>query len=218
MSRDTIDVWVASIDRFGEDDLSILDDNERHRRHSYRDVGDAARFVAGALMVRYAIGSLAGTDPGEVRVSRVCRSCGGYHGAPLTDDTDLRIAVSHSDRLAAVAVGRSIGLGIDVERTADRFSKAVARRFLPDGDRLESADDFCRSWTRMEAASKAVGIGLNPRSARWKTEPPEGEGPFRYRTEDGVVSVLDFDPGPGYRGAVAIRASIMPSLRFHQKF
>jgi 4'-phosphopantetheinyl transferase len=86
------------------------------------------------------------------------------HGCGLTFNA------THGDDLVAVAVSREIEVGIDVERIRPIAERAaIVRQFFHPAearaiDALPPADAelaFFRCWTRKEAISKALGLGLS---------------------------------------------------------
>ena len=90
-------------------------------------------------------------------------------GKPSARDLPVRFNVSHSGRVALIAVSRDLEIGVDVEqvwqdddpyRLADRYFSAnelAALTGLPEAARTEA---FFWIWTRKEAYIKARGDGL----------------------------------------------------------
>jgi 4'-phosphopantetheinyl transferase len=130
-------------------------------------------------------------------------------------DCRLRFNLSHSGALAACAFGLECEIGVDLEQIRpmpDLFDIA-GRFFSPDECRdLEAVPPsqreagFFTCWTRKEAYIKAVGGGLSIPldSFRVSLLPDEPARLIHARPEDGGPWTLDaFDPGAGYRGAVA---------------
>lgn len=81
----------------------------------------------------------------------------------------LHFNLSHSERLALVAVSQDLEVGVDVERIEpERDLVALAERALMPEDAAavreaaesEQADVFYERWTRHEARVKCLGIGL----------------------------------------------------------
>jgi 4'-phosphopantetheinyl transferase len=139
------------------------------------------------------------------------------YGKPsLEPSCDFHFNLSHSDELAAVAVGPN-ELGVDLEfiRPLEDFENVATSFFsvreidelqrYPAAERLRA---FYRCWTRKEAFVKAIGEGLSiplssfvmslteKEAALLETSPPE-------RATDWTVIALD--PGSEYVGAVAVR-------------
>lgn len=87
----------------------------------------------------------------------------------LMNGGDLRFNISHTDGKAVFAFIREYEIGVDIEKIlpdvnvweiAEGFCAPGERRVLAElsGDRL--AEVFFRCWTRKEAFTKALGMGL----------------------------------------------------------
>jgi 4'-phosphopantetheinyl transferase len=102
---------------------------------------------------------------------------------------ELRFNLSHSHELALVAVASHREVGIDVEklRPMSRYAAIADRYFLPTEPAPRNEVDFFRSWTRIEAALKACGVGLYGASM-------ELEGDW---------TVQEIDAGEGFAAAAA---------------
>jgi len=172
----TVHVWVVP-----------LDDPDKRRR---RELAHAAqrRILAGYL----------GTDPEAVQLTRT-RS-----GKPALAGGGLEFNLSHSGRLALVAVSRDLPVGVDVQEPHATVRKpwfaariCTPREYEAVG-RLADPEALLRLWVRKEAVIKCRGEGS-------------------YVAVDGI-DVLDdrVDGGwlcrdlpmvePGYHAAVATRA------------
>jgi hypothetical protein len=68
-----------------------------------------------------------------------------------------------------------------------RYADLAERFFPPDEDRPDSAGDFLRRWTRLEALWKARGVGLYGAGA----------------AAEGTWTVMEVDAGEGFAAAVA---------------
>lgn len=127
--------------------------------------------------------------------------------------------LSHCDDAAAVAVCRTAEVGIDIERVRP-VRNGLARRYfsqveasgleaLPEAECLES---FFRCWTRKEAFLKATGEGIRRGLDSFCVTFSPGD-PARVDSIDGdreaanAWTLLDFDPGEGLIGAVAVKAA-----------
>lgn len=138
-------------------------------------------------------------------------------GKPRLADADCRLQfnLSHSGALGACAVATDCDLGVDIEhirQMPDLFD--IAGRFfsreecadlegLPP-DRQESA--FFNCWTRKEAYIKAIGGGLSiPLNSFRVSLVPNEPARLISNCENDVHrwNIQEFDPGAGYRGAVA---------------
>jgi 4'-phosphopantetheinyl transferase len=143
----------------------------------------------------------------------------GYNeqGKPhITDpDCNLRFNLSHSGALGTCAFAMDCEIGIDIEQIRampDLFD--IARRFFSPEEckDLETVPPHAREaaffdcWARKEAYIKAIGGGLSVPLDSFRVSLFEGEPArlVRARRDDaGPWTIQEFDPGPGYRGAVA---------------
>jgi 4'-phosphopantetheinyl transferase len=154
----------ATIDRLVE----CLSDEERQRSQRFlRDV-DRQQFIVSHGAVRTILGQYLGIPPGHIEIKI------GPGGKPQLANSPhfppLHHNLSHSERLAMIAVTLDHEVGVDVERIRPSVDiESIVQRFfapgertrwqaLPDHERLAA---FFRCWTRKEAYLKARGIGLS---------------------------------------------------------
>ena len=210
-----VDVWRLDCARH-EDAArvfeSALDPAERDRsRFMHRD--DARlRFTAGRWLVRYVLARRLGCTETEVVLTIA------EHGRPALAGGGIDFNLSHAGSLVVLALSAS-RVGIDVEATKRANDwRAIARRFFstvevaaieayPEAERRTA---FFRVWVRKEAFVKALGTGIATGFDRFDVS----AGPEPALTGariDGIDpaewSIRDFDAGPGYAGAVAVRAA-----------
>jgi phosphopantetheinyl transferase len=91
----------------------------------------------------------------------------------------LSVSLAHTDWLAVALVGDGVPVGIDVEPVADhseRFAQIVLtdeeQKLVPEGAGRDVA--LTRLWCVKEAASKAVGTGLQGKPKQFAVEAVEG--------------------------------------------
>lgn len=152
--------------------LPLLGTAERER---YRATGSAAvaeRFVFGRVLLRMLAGELLGRPATAVQVSARCARCGGAHGRPWIDGAEhLSVSIAHCAGAVVVAASSAGIVGVDVEPVEGPAERGVAitriagAPFATGGFR---AADPILHWTRIEAALKADGRGLDvdPRRVR----------------------------------------------------
>ena len=197
-----VDVWVRrAVDVPGGQDL--LDEHERRSLASAVASRQARAYAAAHALARRAVAQVAGGSPAEVRFDRTCPECGGQHGRPtLPDVPDVWVSLSRTEEVVAVAVS-ALPVGVDVESAERARFAAVA---LHPGER---AEDPARSWTRKEAALKALGTGLRTDPASLRT-PPDGI-PTDLAGDGTWVTVRDVPvPWPGHAVAVAVAGRADP--------
>jgi 4'-phosphopantetheinyl transferase len=161
--------------------LTGLDEWIRHRERlvaalSRREIERAGRFANDALRCRYEIGrgllrELLGRSIG-VAADQV-RLCETDRGRPAIEGRgeELDFNATHSGDLWAVALGRGVRVGIDIEGVGrTRETLALAERFFTgteaaylrgiDGER-ERGRAFLELWTAKEAVLKGSGEGIS---------------------------------------------------------
>lgn len=100
-------------------------------------------------------------------VSRLLTAiAGGKHqlshhddGSPYIEGFGREISISHCKGYAAIGIGGSARIGIDIE-TPRATLRRVTRKFLSEEERQRFTDDdaLLTAWTMKEALYKAVGI------------------------------------------------------------
>jgi 4'-phosphopantetheinyl transferase len=176
LSASEVHLWSLSLEQPPERIrvyLDILCSEEKRRaegRHLRRD-RDSFCFCRGYL--RMLIGRYGGVAPAKVRFTT------GDHGKLSLDpdfhELDIGFNVSHSGRIAMIALAKQRRLGVDVQRVrgAARIEE-ISRGFfssledesiraLPEEMRV---DAFYACWTRKEAAVKALGGSIAALSER----------------------------------------------------
>ena len=170
LGRDEVQVWTATVPvgEWGQtvpDHILSGDEWERAERFS---VGEPRRqFVFGRTFLRQLLGACRKVDPSTLVFGY------GLRGKPFLAQSciggDLRFNLSHSGRMAAIALacGREIGVDIESIHRLEDWSPLTGRVFsqrelnelrsLP--DRLQR-EAFFQGWTRKEAYLKATGEGL----------------------------------------------------------
>ncbi len=218
LSADEVHVWRASLDLPAEDAGRLdrlLSSEERDRRDRLRPPLARVRFSSSRGWLRYILARYVRTDPACLAFRFSERGKPSLSG--LAPDLDLHFNLSHSSDLALIAVSLGREVGVDVEHTGRGADTGlIARRCFTSGESAwldaqpagENLDAFYRCWTRKEACAKACGEGLRLVLRRFDADPgvrgsafvqvhPAGAGP---------LSLCSLDPGPGYVGALAVRA------------
>jgi 4'-phosphopantetheinyl transferase len=222
LARDEVHVWRAPLDLDPATQESLqgtLAPDERRRASKFLFEVHRRRFIAARGILRDILAGY--LRRGSARLAFGYNAFGkpGLRLGP--DDLRLRFNVSHSERLALVAVAQDREVGIDVEcmrrdwlweEVAEKYfalGEITGLRSLPPAKRREA---FFRCWTRKEACVKASGAGLSVPLSQFDTSvgpagaitvPCLNQVPEATR----VWKVSNFDPGSGYAAAVAANGS-----------
>jgi 4'-phosphopantetheinyl transferase len=167
-----VHVWFTRPERVESPALSqryqaLLSPDERHRHSRFYFDHDRHHYLVAHALVRTTLSQYAGVEPAAWTFRN------GPHGRPEIDGPDpaaaLHFNLTHTNGMVAVAVARSVDVGIDAEGFRQRDTGIdIARRFFapaesdhlerqPAGDRLRV---FLEFWTLKEAYIKAIGKGL----------------------------------------------------------
>ena len=215
-----IHVWTVDLDlpasTDGSDPAEILTTAERAQAEQLAAEIDAIRFLRRRAALRTILGAYL-----AVRGRDIVFAVNAYGKpsvlAPKTAAA-LTFNASHAASLALIAVGRSLRIGVDVERLRpDIDDEGVAERFfgakeLAELAALEPADriaGFFNAWTRKEAVVKALGKGLSVPLDSFEVSLRPGEPPaiLRWSAAAGAAKgwrLHHLEPAPGYVGALAV--------------
>lgn len=215
-----IDVWTVHLGGLPVDG-ELLDDAERGRWQRLRTAGLRDRFAAAHWARRRILADRLGTDPAALRFTF------GRWGKPELTDHRVFHSLSHSGKVAVVAVSDAGPVGVDVEAVRpDLPAERLARTFFPPDEArsVAAAADpparYVRLWTRKEAAGKVTGIGLDRAlridatdaiDATGSTGRPVGiEDPAGAR---GMARVVDIDAPEGFLATVAMLGAAPVAVR-----
>ena len=218
ITRDEVHVWVWDFGG-GElqgSDIKQLDAEERSRCERFRFPRDRVRFsVCHANMRRI----LAGYLKVAPQIVRYETRANGKPELSQEMTSDLKLNLSHSEKLGVLAVALGIEVGVDVEDIRPIEPAVADSHFSPRevkdlGNLYGNAwlEGFYRCWTRKEAILKAEGAGLRiplgsfdvsllpGRPADLLDSRPEAKLTRRWRLEH-------LAPADGVVGALAVGAS-----------
>ena len=143
---------------------AVLDHAECERASRFVFEADARRWIHYRTALRLTLGLELGADPAELKF--IASDFGkGRLAAP---HQGVEFNVSHSERLAALAISRGGPVGVDLEPLdrarglldlAAAFCHPEEIAQLPDEPQAR-AYDLIKIWTGKEALLKALGIGL----------------------------------------------------------
>ncbi len=189
-----VEVHLAKLARLYPGAASIATLSESERRFA-AGIGSQARrtsFLAARLLLRELLARRLGCLPAAVPIIRQA------DGRPRLECGGIELSLSHPDGWIAVALSTDCAVGVDAEPVRPLAGMAeVVSEFFPPAARAEFAAAspdkqptvFFRWWTRIEAAVKASGRGLD-------------DAPTCFEE----VSCESCDAVPGLASAVAARA------------
>jgi len=163
-----VHVWIASVAGSGlAADEAILADEERARASRLRHEADRGRYVAARCVLRRLLSGYLDELPGALSF----RS--GARGKPELDresgEVALSFNLSHARDRVAVAIAKSMPVGVDIEQMP-RASEVddLARMVLSESEQAALAGvapvqrprSFLTAWVCKEAVLKALGRGL----------------------------------------------------------
>ncbi|SMF81025.1 4'-phosphopantetheinyl transferase [Tistlia consotensis] len=192
----------------------LLDEAERARADRFHFERDRQVYTAAHALLRGTLSELTGRAPQDWRFEV------GEHGKPEAirrpGEPPLRVNISHTRGLAAVAVTLGREVGVDVEwlerdnailNIAGRYFAPAECAYLLSRPAAEATDTFFAFWTLKEAYIKAVGKGLSlPLDAFAFTLDPLAVS-FVPPIEDDPASwqFQRFRPGPAHVAALGVR-------------
>lgn len=205
----------------------LLSAEEIERADRFIAASNGNRWLVGRARLRQVLATYCKAAPESLRFQTQ------EFGKPIldtgADGLQLHFNLSHSHRLAVVAVSDIGSVGVDVEYERSlRDVSAVAARFFSPREQAQLADVdaarrqrafFC-CWTRKEAVIKATGEGLSARLDSFDVSlSPDAEAQvLADRRGDGSGDswrIRHFEPQPGYVGAIAIRSARAIQLNYN---
>jgi len=166
---DQVHVWYVDLARPPADGARCLDQAERDRAERFRHDQHRQEYLASHCAFRHLVGGYLGCAPAEVRIDRECAHCGHpAHGKPAVTGPDgerrLEVNASHAGGMGVVAVAWApLVVGVDVERLRPGVDwPGVLRQVEADPAPASDMEAF-QQWTRVEAVTKAAGLGLAAR-------------------------------------------------------
>lgn len=219
IGEDQVHVWRIGLDLL-EQDLSkfstILSENEANKSKKYYYEVDRIRYTVMRATVRMILGNYLGVAPGSLDIAH------SHYGKPYLSNTsmamDIHFNISHAGDLGllAVAIGRHIGIDLEMVRL-ERSIESIARRFftpeetgqllsLPVSLRPEA---FFTCWTRKEAFVKARGEGLSIPLDQFEVSFYPNDTPQLLYVrndpgESGHWSMFHLNPGVDFVGALVV--------------
>ena len=217
-----IHIWCISLRqslyRFTE--LSqLLSEDERLRVKRFRFRKDQQAFVIRRGLLRRVFGDCLSTDPKKIDIYY------GDHGKPeITnpfENANIQFNLSHSGNLILLALTLDQRIGVDIEFIHDmpeinqiaeiilsELEYPIFQKLSPE-DKKEA---FFHYWTRKEAITKAIGIGLSqpPNSITTSISPGKPASLITLRkdkNEDSSWLIQSLNLNPDYAAAIALETN-----------
>lgn len=201
-------LWSLQVDAEKLDQYrQLLSVDERARAERFVKPKDCDHYIAGRGRLREILGTETGHDPADLVFEY------GPQGKPALNNGPA-FNLSHSGGLAALAIGGTAPLGVDIEEIRP-VENAVAQRFFTCDENQALATlspsqwlaGFYRCWTRKEAVIKAVGQGLSMPLDSFDVTLSADIPADVTRIDGGHAGnwqLIHIDPAPDFMGALAV--------------
>lgn len=215
LPADEVHLWRIALD-LPSDDVErgrrLLSHPEREKADRFYFPRDRNRFIVSRAALKRILGRYLRRDPAGLSFQY------GSQGKPSLepDVPDLRFNLSHSGRLALIAVASRREIGVDLEEVRSNLdSEGISKRYFTprERDRLQSSpsdrrlEDFFALWTGKEACLKGLGRGFSVPLDRFDVSPLLAEARMVLRLSEDPKSIpwslMKLIPEEGYQGAIA---------------
>jgi 4'-phosphopantetheinyl transferase len=204
------------------DDVStMLTDAERKRADRFAFPHLTRRWLGGRLALRQVLGRYLQTEPRRIAFGS------GVRGKPFviaTDGAPSALEFNMSDAgdyvTIAVATGQALGVDIEAVRAIEEADDIVERNFSAlERDRYRRLPQHCKrtafftAWTRKEAYTKAVGLGLYLPLDSFSVELDPKETPRLIEVDGSPAkaaewTLSDIAAPPGHLGALVVKGQV----------
>jgi 4'-phosphopantetheinyl transferase len=220
LSPSEVHIWRAWLDEEGTSHANIkeiLSSDEIKVANNFFFERDRRRYITSRGALRSALSRYLKTTPQEISLVR------GQYGKPLLEHHPQQIEfnLSHSQELVlfAFTVGHRIGIDVerilplnDFEQIAEFFlspTERYALAQLPEEIRLKG---FYAAWTRKEAFTKALGVGIGNIWDKFEVNVSPIEGPAIKKISKEITDgsnwrLLEVEPATGYVATLAVEAN-----------
>ncbi|MEH6630607.1 MAG: 4'-phosphopantetheinyl transferase superfamily protein [Halopseudomonas aestusnigri] len=203
--------------------MTLLDDKECQQAARFHFAHDRSAYIAAHALVRAMLSTIIPEPPEAWRFT--FNDFGKPEAVIPRGKPHLRVNLSHSRGMAAVAIGLDQDLGIDVEwcargnltlDLADRYFSSTEVTLLKSLSETDLDEALFGLWTLKEAYIKAVGMGLSlPLDSFSFTLEPLTFTCVNGASEEWFFSRLD--TCPDYAMAVALRHKAHADVHLHAK-
>jgi 4'-phosphopantetheinyl transferase len=214
-------VWAWQLrcaDRTLKEYTALLSPEERIRMQGFAFDELRRGFAICHARVRILLGRYLGLHPASIQF--VQGEFGKPKLAPHLLSSGLLFNLSHTHRLALLAVTRELEVGVDVEELrpieagiAERFFSPKEREDLRSLAGSQWIEGFFHCWTRKEAVLKAEGVGIGVSLEAFDVSLLPGDRAFlrEFRPASGLTThwnIVELRPAPGFIGALATEAAL----------
>ncbi|MBD3225123.1 MAG: 4'-phosphopantetheinyl transferase superfamily protein [Caldithrix sp.] len=143
---------------------AFLNEQEKKRADRFRFEKDRQHFIAARGQMKFLLGEYLMCNPDDIHLHFT------EYGKPYLEHRKLYFNISHSHKLALLAIRKNYEVGIDIEwkhrnieplKIAGRFFSQVEQDELFSLNPKQQTDGFFKCWSSKEAFIKAVGLGLS---------------------------------------------------------
>jgi len=215
----SVHVWAVGIDDASIDfnrarEVISLDERERAERFIFER--DRRRYLVAHGALHAILSRYLKIDPATLRFDIGSNGKPKLPSAHTPSGVDFNL--SHSNKMALLAVTHGREVGVDVEyvqenfefqQVAERFFTArevAAMRSLPSPLQRQA---FYKCWTSKEAFLKAKGTGLSGKLDEVEISLTT-EQRVRIQARVPGWSLAELAPGDGYEGALVVEGPLMP--------
>ncbi len=205
--------WEFGLDRLGQELAELhatMSGDERGRADRFRFERDRLRYIAGRGILRKILERYTGKPASNLVFGY------GPAGKPELAGSNLQFNMSHSGRMAILAVTCDARVGIDMEeiRPVPMMDGVMQCSFSPaEREAILALEPQCRleafytCWTRKEAYVKATGQGLGVALDRFTVSVVPGSAPRLVQVDDAPEEKERWDfralsLGQGFAGVV----------------
>ena len=193
--------------------MTLLSPEEQSRSRRFIFEKDSIRYAVSHAVLRILMGRYLGLQPVLVRFTE--DRFGKPRLAPELATCKLRFNLSHTNRVALLAIASDLEVGVDLEELgpieveiAEQYFSEREQADLRNLTEAEWLEGFYNCWTRKEAILKAEGIGLNMRLDAFDVtlQPGNPVALLGFRASAGLTQHWHLEglwPGLGFVGALA---------------
>jgi len=201
-----------------------LSSEERKRAEHFLVPAPRLQYIVTRSALRLLLGSYLGIPCETIQF------CLNQYGKPSLPPplAQLRFNVSHSGKLALIAISKEVDVGVDIEQhRLLNDGPGLAKMILCQEDldqwlELSPNDQFrafYQAWTRKEAVAKALGYGLTLdfKHLRVSFTPTAQTQLINIEPNLGVArewTLIDINAGDGYSAALAARTSKIKLMQY----